>query len=123
MKFLIRRTSTWFDSKPHPKAIEVQATKCNDVRAFKSKKEQLERFPGDAKDAIEWGTIKSNGKRWTCRTLKLSPPKTLWIIEINSLEELIELTNECPIILDSVNYYKYPEYPYLIIEIYDGFRE
>ncbi len=116
MKYIVKRTSEWDDKKPceeaflHPVAIFHERT-CTE-----------EYF--DSHFAAREGKWRSKGKNHSIpkkgHILRQEDDKDMWVIEINTLEELNDFVRkygEC-IIKDSDYSTQIPE-----IEIYDDYRE
>lgn len=115
MKFIISRTSNYGESSPHPKAKQEKCehwhTRTCTEEVFNerfSHREGLWRSKGTDH------TITKEG--WITRR---EDDQLQWVIKINSLKELISLSEECKIIVSGIDEtYNLPG-----IEIYDDYRE
>jgi len=115
MKFIISRTSEWGDDSPHNNAkkefVEHWRTRtCSEDEFNKifSSREGLWRNKGKDHTVTEKGYIK-----------RRESDVEVWIIEINTLEELIKLSSENQIIVGPISeMHNLPT-----IEIYDDYRE
>lgn len=113
MKFRITRTSTW-DQKPIKEAKKVDAI-YHDIRTIILEKMQRER-PDLYRDFMSEGANHRTAGVESIRDLE----HQIWMIEISSLEELLDLHDKYgEFVITST---RYPEYP-IEIEIYDDWRE
>ncbi len=114
MKFEISRTSFYNNEKPYEKAIEEEYTF---IETGNGNGKFLENNP----DFLE--SWKSKGENHTFEGVQLSleVKKTRWVIEINSLEDLVELQKEHGELVIGSSYNHKDQIP--SIEIYDSYRE
>lgn len=112
-KYIIRRTSGWYDEKPCDGAIQEELD-CWDVRT-RSKAIMQADHPYDDYDDYE-DFIASNGETWCRKPLKAK----YYTIDIDNLENFCNNIGE-KIIIFPKNYSI--EMPLQEIEIYDDWRE
>ena len=108
MKFRISRTSMYREEKPIPEAQEDTYTRV-DERTFKSAEEHDARFGTFHK----WHSTGENHRVTPIGIARDFPNQPCWSIEINSLEDLVELSKKYgQLVLDKDE-----------IEIYDSYRD
>lgn len=112
-KYIIRRTSSWYDEKPCDGAV-LEELDCWDVRTASKAIMQAD-HPYDDYDDYE-DFITNNGETW-CRKSK---KENYFIIDIDNLENFCNNIGE-KIIIFPKDYDI--ELPYPVIEIYDSWRE
>jgi hypothetical protein len=112
-KYIIRRTSSWYDEKPCEGAVQEELD-CWDVRTASKAIMQAD-HPYDDYDDYE-DFIASNGETW-CRKSK---KENYYTIDIDNLENFCNNIGE-KIIIFPKDYDI--ELPYPVIEIYDTWRE
>lgn len=113
MEFMITRTSVWFDDKPCDEAYEKDCMR-KDVRTLKSFEEYDNKFKDNFHDRGVNHKINKDGY------IEREFEDKAWFIEINSLEDLLEFENKFgPIIVST----SWTNYEYMMIEIYDDYRE
>jgi hypothetical protein len=112
MKFIVKRTSVWDNKQPCDEAI-LEKVPNYDQRNFKSPEEH------DLCLKEKWfsrGTEHSINTRGIVRRLE---DIDIWVININSLEELLSFYKKYGQLVISSSYFnRQPE-----IEIYDDYRE
>lgn len=112
-KYIIRRTSSWYDEKPCDGAV-LEELDCWDVRAASKAIMQAD-HPYDDYDDYE-DFIASNGETWCRKSIK----ENYYTIDIDNLENFCNNISERIIIFPK----DYDiELPYPVIEIYDTWRE
>lgn len=116
MKFRITRTSN--SDKEIPPCEEAIREDCLviDQRWFKTVEEYAERCPDDP-----WFSRGSN-HRVTKHGIARDFPNEQWVIEINSLEELLAFSKkhiDNRLVINTIDWYNYNP----SIEIYDDYRE
>lgn len=120
MKFIITRTSVWGDdSSPCAEAKKEQIAR-TEVRTFHSPEEFDKKFAEREGAWLSVGTNHRIGRNgYICRDRDM---EDVWIIEVNSIEELIVLSQKYGrIIVEDCRLISNDKYP--TIEIYDTYRE
>jgi len=114
MKFIIRRTSKWDDTKPCKEAVPCMV-KHIDRRTFKSPEEHDIQL-SNHKKWLEEGTEHKVYRGGISRRVE---DISAWCVEINTLEELMKFYSKYgSLIIESNMWSGDPG-----IEIYDGYRE
>jgi len=112
-KFVIRRTSKWWDECPYEEA-KLEELDCWDVRTD-SKENMSMRFPQVDYNGYENFTA-YNGETWCRKAVK----QKHYTIELDDVYAFCEKLNERVIVFPS----SYDDdLPYPVIEIYDNWRE
>lgn len=112
-KYIIRRTSSWYDEKPCEGAVQEELY-CLDVRTRSKAIMQADHPYDDYDDYKDF--IVSNGEIWCKKTKK----ENYYTIDIDNLENFCNNIGERIIIFPK----DYDiELPYPVIEIYDTWRE
>lgn len=119
MKFIIKRTSGRANSSPCAEAKEEQVVR-TETRTFHSPEEFDKKFANREGKWLSVGTNHRIGKNgYICRDREMMD---VWVIEINSIEELVALSRKYGEIIIAGHYFDInDEYPTL--EIYDDYRE
>lgn len=119
MKFIITRTSEWGDSSPCTEAKRSQVVRV-ETRTLRTPEEFDKRLAVGEGAWLSVGTNHRIGKDgYICRDREMMD---VWIIEVNSIEELIALSRKYGEIIVGDHYLNSnDEYPTL--EIYDDYRE
>lgn len=114
MEFMIARTSTWLDDNtPCDEAYEKDYMR-KDVRTLKSFEEYDNKFKDNFLDKGSNHRINEDG--YIEREFK----DKAWFIKIDNLEDLLNLQNKYGKI---IIYRSWRNYEYMMIEIYDDYRE
>ena len=116
-KYIIRRTSSWYDEKPCDEAV-LEELDCFDVRTC-SRESLLERnliSKDDLENYENFINTKYNNETWCRKPLKAK----YYTIDIDNLENFCNNIGE-KIIIFPKDYDI--ELPYSVIEIYDDWRE
>jgi hypothetical protein len=111
MKFHIRRTSMWNKTKPCKEAYQIDGFRV-DERTVKD--------PSKIPDGEKWykeGVNHRLVKGHICRDF----PTKLWVMEINSLEELMKFSKKYGELVIRDDDWAAKDMP--MIEIYDDYRE
>ncbi len=121
MKFIITRTSEWGgdDNSPCEEAKRSQIVKV-ETRTLRTPEEFDKKFATREGAWLSVGTNHRIGRNgYICRDREMMD---VWTIEVNSIEELIELSRKYGEIIVADHYSNSnDEYPSL--EIYDDYRE
>lgn len=112
-KYIIRRTSSWYDEKPCDGAV-LEELDCWDVRTASKAIMQTNHSYNDYNDYEDF--IASNGETWCRKPIK----ENYYTIDIDNLENFCNNIGE-KIIIFPKDYDI--ELPYPVIEIYDTWRE
>ena len=120
MKFIVERTSIWDDAQP------IEGTKKESIPNWDKRTCTEEYYnkhiAGTFGNETKWREKGTEHSKPTKNTIKRRLPDdiTVWTIEINSLEEIMELAKINDIIIKTSNIFCY-DLP--VIEIYDSYRE
>lgn len=119
MKFIITRTSDYGDdNSPCEEAKRSQVVKV-ETRTLRTPEEFDKKFAAREGTWLSIGTNHRIGRDgYICRDREMM---NVWTIEVNSIEELIELSRKYGEIIVADHYWSNDEYPTL--EIYDAYRE
>lgn len=119
MKFIITRTSEWGNSSPCVEAKREQAVK-TETRTFRSPEEFDKKRAAIEGTWLSVGTNHCIGRNgYICRDIGI---ENVWTIDINSIEELANLSQKYgEIIISDCRLTSEDKYPTL--EIYDDYRE
>lgn len=112
-KFVIRRTSKWWDECPYEEA-KLEELDCWDVRTD-SKENMSKRFPQEDYSGYE-NFISYDGETWCRKMVK----QNHYTIELDDVYEFCEKLDERVVVFPKD--YDY-DLPYPVIEIYDNWRE
>ena len=110
---MIERTSNWFDHRPCDEAYEKDYMR-KDVRTLNSFEEYDNKFKDNFHDIGVNHKINKDGY------IEREFEDKTWFIEIDSLEDLLNLQNKYGQIIVSRSW---KNYEYMMIEIYDDYRE
>lgn len=117
MKFIVSRTSKWNDDAPCEGAIRFNLPYVQTNRQCHTF-EEYDKFSFDGRKWTDNGeNHRINNDGFIERTMY----KSVWCIEINSLEELLKFQSEC--VSELIIYPNWLNSNYYEIEIYDSFRE
>jgi len=120
MRYIISRTSTWWDECPLEWCEKIILSQHKKKTSFKSKEDFLYwQWFWKEEDVSEWGKTQD----WFIFAI-LKREKILWTLEIENLKEFIE--KNWYIILSEFDLEAYPEIldkNMLSLEIYDDYRE
>ena len=121
MQFIVKRTSDWEQNNPPCRGAVETLVQVWDFRTFKTPQEHDAKLCQGHRPSQQWlekgtehGTYEGGIKR------RLDDKKG-WVIEINSLEELIEFSKEYGELV--VSNFTSTNYEVPTIEIYDDYRE
>ena len=118
MKFVICRTSMWTEEKPYEKCVREIVDRI-EVRSLNTPEQYDTRFSTREGKWLSRGVNHCiNEEGYIQRTHKND--REVWVIEVNTLDELIALQKEIgeELILSTVRYDGVPS-----LEIYDSYRE
>ena len=119
MKFIIKRTSGRGNSSPCEEAKEDQVVR-TETRTFHSPEEFDKKFANREGTCLSVGTNHRIGKNgYICRDREMMD---VWVIEINSIEELVALSRKYGEIIITDHYLDINDM-YPTLEIYDDYRE
>lgn len=113
MEFMITRTSNWSTVRPCDEAYEKVYSR-KDIRTLKSFEEYDNKFRDNFLDNGSNHRINEDGY------IEREFEDKAWFIKINSLEDLLNLQNKYGQIIVGQSW---NNYEYMMIEIYDGYRE
>lgn len=116
MKFIISRTSEWGDSSPCAEAKEetIWITEDNKCSSF----EEHDRIYSNR---TPWLSVGKNHRISSNGHIQRDVEQTEWVVDINSIEDLLELSKKYGELIISTQLYPWKIAPY--IEIYDAYRE
>ena len=119
MKFIIKRTSGRANSSPCVEAKEEQVVR-TETRTFHSPEEFDKKFANREGTWLSVGTNHRIGKNgYICRDREMMD---VWVIEINSIEELVALSRKYGEIIITDHYLDINDM-HPTLEIYDDYRE
>lgn len=113
MEFMITRTSTWSEYRPCDEAYEKDYMR-KDVRTFKSFEEYDNKFTDNFLDSGSNHRINEYGY------IEREFEDKAWFIEIDNLRDLLNLKNKYG---DVILCESWESDDYMMIEIYDDYRE
>lgn len=113
MEFMISRTSMWLGKRPCEEAY-MKNFKYKDIRAFKSFEEYENKFKEKFTDNGTNHRVNERGY------IEREFESKAWFIKIDSLEQLLKLTNKYGDIILDKSFLNNDIYS---IEIYDDYRE
>ena len=120
MKFIIKRTSGRANSSPCVEAKEEQVVRIETRTPFHSPEEFDKKFAYREGSWLSVGTNHRIGKNgYICRDREMMD---VWVVEINSIEELVALSRKYGEIIIRDHYLDINDM-YPTLEIYDDYRE
>lgn len=116
MKFIITRTSEWGNSSPCAEAKEetIWVTEDNKCSSF----EEHDRV---SSNRTPWLSVGKNHRISSNGHIQRDVERTEWVVDINSIEDLLELSKKYGELIISTQLCPWEIAPY--IEIYDDYRE
>lgn len=116
MKFIISRTSEWGDSSPCAEAKKetIWITEDNKCPSF-------EEYNRAYSDRTPWLSVGKNHRISSNGHIQRDVEQTEWVVDINSIEDLLELSKKYGELIIYTQLFPGEIAPY--IEIYDDYRE